>query len=66
MFKILIPEDVAESGKEYVKERGYELKVGVPTDVENLKKEIRDADGILVRNALYPEEVCLLYTSRCV
>lgn len=57
MFKILIPEDVAESGKEYLKERGYELKVGVPTDVENLKKEIRDADGILVRNALYPEEV---------
>ncbi|MFQ8743393.1 MAG: hydroxyacid dehydrogenase [Clostridium sp.] len=57
MFKILIPEDVAESGKEYLKERGYELKVGVPTDVENLKKEIRDADGILVRNALYSEEV---------
>ena len=24
MFKILIPEDVAESGKEYLKERGYE------------------------------------------
>lgn len=57
MFKILIPEDVAESGKEYLKERGYELKVGVPTDIESLKKEIRDADGILVRNALYPEEV---------
>lgn len=38
MFKILIPEDVAESGKEYLKERGYELKVGVPTDVENLKR----------------------------
>lgn len=57
MFKILIPEDVAESGKEYLRERGYQLKVGVPTDVESLKKEIRDADGILVRNALYPEEV---------
>lgn len=57
MFKILIPEDVSEVGKQYLEERGYELKVGVPTDVESLKKEIADADGILVRNARYPGEV---------
>lgn len=57
MYKILIPEDIAESGKRYLTDRGYTLKVGVPTDIPSLKKEIADADGIIVRNASYPKEV---------
>lgn len=57
MYKVLIPEDVAESGKNYLLERGYELKIGVPTDVESLKREVADADALLVRNARYPREV---------
>ena len=57
MKKVLIPEDIASPGKDYLKERGYSLTIGVPTDVESLKKEIADADGIIVRNALYPKEV---------
>lgn len=57
MFKILIPEDIAESGKRYLLERGYSLKVGVPTDIETLKEELMDADGVIVRNAKYPKEV---------
>lgn len=57
MYKILIPEDIAESGKAYLTERGYSLKVGVPTDTESLKKELMDADGVIVRNAKYPKEV---------
>lgn len=57
MYKVLIPEDIAPSGKEYLLERGYSLKVGVPTDLENLKREVADADALLVRNAKYPKEV---------
>lgn len=57
MFKVLIPEDIAESGKRYLLERGYSLKVGVPTDIETLKEELMDADGVIVRNAKYPKEV---------
>lgn len=57
MYKILIPEDIAQSGKQYLIERGYELKVGVSTDLETLKYEIGDADGLIVRNARYPKEV---------
>ena len=57
MYKILIPEDIADSGKEYLLERGYELKVGVSTDTETLKRELMDADGVIVRNARYPREV---------
>jgi len=57
MYKILIPQDISESGKNYLLEKGYELKIGVPTDVESLKKEIADADGLIVRNVRYPKEV---------
>jgi D-3-phosphoglycerate dehydrogenase len=57
MFTVLIPEDIAPPGKEYLLERGYRLKVGVPTDIASLKREISDADALLVRNAKYPREV---------
>lgn len=57
MYKILIPQDIAEVGKDYLLERGYELKVGVPVDIESLKREVADADGLIVRNARYPREV---------
>ena len=63
MYKILIPEDIAESGKRYLTERGYILKVGVPTDIPSLKQELLDVDGVIVRNARYPREVseCFFY-----
>lgn len=57
MYKVLIPEDVAASGKKYLLERGYELIIGVPTDVESLKREVADVDALMVRNAKYPKEV---------
>jgi hypothetical protein len=28
MYKILIPEDIDPAGKDYLRERGYELRVG--------------------------------------
>lgn len=57
MYKVLIPEDVSEVGKNYLLEKGYELKIGVPTDEESLKEAVRDADALLVRNARYPKSV---------
>ncbi len=57
MYKIVIPEDIADSGKQYLTERGYQLQVGVPTDADSLKKALADADGVIVRNAKYPKEV---------
>ena len=57
MKKILIPEDIAESGKKYLLDRGYSLKVGISTDIDTLRKEIMDVDGLIVRNARYPKEV---------
>lgn len=57
MAKILIPQDISAVGKDYLLERGYELKIGVPVDEESLKREIADADGLIVRNAVYSEAV---------
>ena len=57
MYKVLIPEDIAESGKNYLRERGYELKVGCATDEETLAKELMDADAVIVRNAKYRKPV---------
>lgn len=57
MKKIVIPEDIAESGKKYLRDRGYELKTGVSTDEQTLKSELADADGLIVRNARYEKSV---------
>jgi D-3-phosphoglycerate dehydrogenase len=57
MYKVLIPEEIDPLGKDYLRERGYELRVGVPVDTETLRREIADADGLLVRIARYPREV---------
>jgi D-3-phosphoglycerate dehydrogenase len=53
----LVPEEVDPAGKNYLLERGYELKVGGSTDIETLKREIADVDGVLARLARYPQEV---------
>ncbi|MDR2072227.1 MAG: hydroxyacid dehydrogenase [Spirochaetaceae bacterium] len=57
MYQVLIPEDIAPSGKDYLQERGYQLRVGVSTDTDTLRREIAGADALLVRIARYPQEV---------
>lgn len=57
MFKVLIPEDIAESGKNYLRARGYDLKVGCSTDEETLSRELLGADAVIVRNAQYRRAV---------
>jgi D-3-phosphoglycerate dehydrogenase len=56
-FKVLIPQDVPESGKEYLIKKGYNVVIGSGFDIETLKREIVDADAVIARTALYPEEV---------
>ena len=57
MYKVLIPQDVPESGKAYLRERGYELVMGSGFDSETIKREIADADAVIARTALYPADV---------
>lgn len=57
MYKVLIPQDVAESGKKYLREHGYDVVIGSGFDHDTIKREIVDADAVLVRTAKYPADI---------
>lgn len=50
-YKVLIPQDVAVEGKEYLLERGYEIKMGSGAKEEDLIRDVVDCDAILLRTA---------------
>lgn len=56
-YKVLIPQDVAEEGKKYLRERGYEIKMGSGCTLDAIKKDVVDCDAILARTAPFPAEV---------
>ena len=57
-YKVVIPQDITAPGKDYLLERGYEVVIGSgSTKVEDIQKEIADADALLVRTAPYTAEV---------
>jgi len=57
MMKVLIPQDIGRAGKDYLKDRGYEVIVGSGHDAETIKREIADCDALLARTAPYPADV---------
>lgn len=48
--KVLIPTDISEPGKEYLRSRGYEIKFGHGIDEETIIQDIQDCDALLARN----------------
>lgn len=50
-FKILIPQDVATEGKDFLLERGYEIKMGSGAKEEDLIRDVKGCDAILLRTA---------------
>ena len=57
-YKVVIPQDITDAGKEYLIENGYELVIGNgKIDAENLKKIVADADALLVRSACCDMEI---------
>ena len=56
-YRVLIPQDIAEAGKSYLRQKGYEIKMGSGISVETLKKEVRDCHGIVARTAPFTAEV---------
>lgn len=50
-YKVLIPQDVAIEGKEYLLEHGYEIKMGSGFKEEDLVRDVADCDAILLRTA---------------
>jgi D-3-phosphoglycerate dehydrogenase len=56
-YKVLIPQDVAQPGKDYLRERGYEIKMGSGITAETIAAEVVDCDAILARTAPFPAKV---------
>jgi D-3-phosphoglycerate dehydrogenase len=56
-YTVLIPQPVAEEGKDYLRERGYEVKTGSGYTVDIIREEVKGCDAILVRTAPLPAEV---------
>lgn len=50
-YKVLIPQDVAAEGKEFLLERGYEVIMGSGAAEEDLIRDAADCDAILLRTA---------------
>ena len=57
MAKILIPQDIAQEGKDFLIENGYEIKMGSGFSKEDLIRDVADCEAVLVRTAVISSEV---------
>ncbi|MDR1931394.1 MAG: hydroxyacid dehydrogenase [Spirochaetales bacterium] len=55
--KILIPETVAGEGLDFLRQKGYEVKMGRGRDKHVLIEDLRDCDAVIIRVAVIDEEV---------
>lgn len=56
-YKVLIPQDIAEEGKEFLLKRGYEIKMGSGTTEADMIRDVADCDAILLRTAKVSKSV---------
>ncbi len=57
-YKVVIPQDITDAGKDFLRNKGYEVIVGDgKIDSESLKAIVKDADALLVRTATYSKEI---------
>jgi D-3-phosphoglycerate dehydrogenase len=56
-YRVLIPQDITDMGKMYLRERGYEVIIGSGADVQTIAMEAASCDAILARTAAYPREI---------
>lgn len=56
-FKVLIPQDITNAGKDYLKANGCEVVIGSASDVDTMIREVVGCDAILARTASFTKEV---------
>jgi D-3-phosphoglycerate dehydrogenase len=56
-YTVLIPQDITDAGKKYLKDRGYELIIGSNWSSEEICEHIADCDAVLARTAQYTREI---------
>ncbi|MFA6507222.1 MAG: hydroxyacid dehydrogenase [Treponemataceae bacterium] len=56
-LKVLIPQDISEEGKQFLRDHGYEIKMGSGISVEAICADVVDCSAILARTAQFPAAV---------
>ncbi|MEZ3501459.1 hydroxyacid dehydrogenase [Pantoea sp. KPR_PJ] len=56
-YKILLPQEIMQEGREYLESRGYELITGSGMEEEDIIRDIPDCDGIIVRLSVMSDRV---------
>src|SRR3954453_2046068 len=56
-YKVLIPQDIAQEGKDYLLDRGYEIRIGSVSDEATVMTEGKDADAILLRTSIVNKKI---------
>lgn len=49
-MNVLIPSDISQVGKQYLQDKGYHIQLGRGTDEQTIAEDVRECDGLLVRN----------------
>ncbi|RYG66459.1 3-phosphoglycerate dehydrogenase, partial [bacterium] len=60
---ILLPQDIAEKGRRFLLELGYQLKVSEKRDEATLCRDVVGCDAILLRNAIINRKILEAGTS---
>lgn len=55
--QVYIPQDISEVGKNFLREKGYEVILGTGTDPETVIREAQDAEGIVLRLSAFDSEI---------
>ncbi len=56
-YKVLIPQDITDAGKEFLRGQGYEVVLGSAHDEQTIIREVADCDAILARTAPYTRAI---------
>jgi D-3-phosphoglycerate dehydrogenase / 2-oxoglutarate reductase len=56
-YRVLIPQDIVEEGKAWLRARGYEIKMGSGITPEAIAADVADCEAILARTAPFPARV---------
>lgn len=56
-YKILLPQEIMQEGREYLESRGYQLIDGSGMEEEDIIRDIPDCDGIIVRLSKMSDKV---------
>ena len=55
--KVLIPQDIVAEGKDWLRSRGYEIKMGSGITPEDIARDVVDCSAILARTASFTAQV---------